>query len=201
MAILNDKLIEMARPGTFLDIGANQGMYLEAMSQKATKVYAFEPHPENVAYMREHFSHLTNVEIAPIALNNEDNFIKLYQCSRNHAQHTISQPVAANPIWGHSEEDFITIPALTLDTFCNQHNVADITAIKLDVEGAEEQVLLGAMETLTKNNPIISLETHFPINEQAVDALIKKLGYTFFNANMEQEETIRPDMQYLLIRV
>ena len=46
----------------------------------------------------------------------------------------------------------------TLDNFVQKHDIDDIALIKLDVEGHEEDVLRGAIETLNNQKPIVVME-------------------------------------------
>lgn len=200
MSAVNDKMIELAKHGVFLDIGANRGFYLDAMSAKASYVIAFEPHPENIEYIENNFKHLHNLDIAAIALSDVEGEINLYQCDRHHAQHTISTMVASIPIWGHSIDNYITVPSRTLDMYCERNYVSNITGIKIDVEGAEEQVFRGAIKTLTYNNPVIALETHNPINADALDEIVHSLGYSFWDVNGIKCERIEGDKQYIMYK-
>lgn len=53
-------------------------------------------------------------------------------------------------------EKAITIPSITVDTFCKNHNIKDIDVLHVDVEGAEILVIKGMKELLPK---IIFVET------------------------------------------
>lgn len=61
----------------------------------------------------------------------------------------------------------------------------DVTAIKLDVEGAEEEVLRGGMATLARCQQVLTVEIeerHRVGSTQAVPALLAGLGYAGFYA-------------------
>ena len=198
MNYLNDTMIDMAEGGVILDIGANVGMYFDHMSIKATKVYAFEPHPSNVNILISKAKNFNNVEVVACAINDYDGEVNLYQCSRNAGQHTLSKDIAVDPRWGHSIQDFIPTRSLTLDSWVKENNVTGITGIKIDVEGAEEFVFRGGLNTLMNNDVIISLETHYPINEDVIDGLVKRCGFKFWNGDLKEESFIKPDRQYIM---
>jgi len=70
-----------------------------------------------------------------------------------------------------------TVPTIALDSL----DLNDVTAIKIDVEGAEAEVLLGARETLRRCRPVLSVEIeerHRPGSTRAVPDMLRPLGYT-----------------------
>ena len=61
--------------------------------------------------------------------------------------------------------------------------LSDVTALKIDVEGAEQEMLTGALETLRRCRPIISIEIeerHRAGSTTAIPALLRPLGYRGF---------------------
>lgn len=50
------------------------------------------------------------------------------------------------------------MPLVSLDDWCEQHATGQVTAIKVDVEGAEQQVLDGASRLIERDHPAILLE-------------------------------------------
>jgi FkbM family methyltransferase len=75
--------------------------------------------------------------------------------------------------------DTYMVPTLPLDSLA----LADVTAMKIDVEGAEQQALRGALETLRRCRPILSIEIeerHRTGSTRAVPALLRPLGYRGF---------------------
>jgi len=78
------------------------------------------------------------------------------------------------------------IDVVKLDNF----NFTDITLIKIDVENHENQVLIGAKQTILNNKPIIVLENSyyyfsnlFP-NPNPHKVILEELGYTRIYSNV-----------------
>jgi hypothetical protein len=74
------------------------------------------------------------------------------------------------------------VPLVTLDHLC-ESSLYRPDIIKIDVEGAEGQVLRGARETIRRWHPIIFLELHLDILERRKEPLggildpLSALGY------------------------
>ena len=73
----------------------------------------------------------------------------------------------------------------TLDSF----NLENVSIIKIDVQGFEKKVLLGALETIKKNKPIIFIEIEnsqlelYGDNENSILEILIKYGYSFTRFN------------------
>lgn len=126
-----------------LDIGANVGLWTRDLCQAFDHVIAFEP----VADFRECLSRnvtATNLEIRPCALGNQDTMINMIITEQN---------------TGHSHVDTQTlgqgsIPMYRIDSLDLPH----IDYIKIDCEGYEKNILLGAENTLRRYRPIVVIE-------------------------------------------
>ena len=123
--------------GVFFDIGANAGIYaLWVASQRipGTRVEAFEPDPELCASL--HFNLATNkldsVHLHPVALGRSEGHVTLVSGSGNKGEnHIDSSPGASG----------VTIEMTTLPDFLTRAGNPPITALKIDVEGHEMEVL------------------------------------------------------------
>jgi hypothetical protein len=73
---------------------------------------------------------------------------------------------------GASDED----RCITIDKACQEFFVPDF--IKVDIEGAENVALSGAMHTLTNHKPHLIVEVHGEDKEQYCVSLLERLGYT-----------------------
>jgi hypothetical protein len=73
-----------------------------------------------------------------------------------------------------AEQKYASVEADTLDNLLSNAGIARVTWIKIDVEGAELEVLKGACDTLRRNNNItLLIEVHGQETYEPVLALLK----------------------------
>src|SRR6056300_531048 len=85
-----------------------------------------------------------NVELLPVALGNKNGFVSMnVELENTGATHVLC-----------NTNDLNKVELKKLDDY----ELTDIDFIKIDVEGYENQVVLGAKETLLRNKPIIIVE-------------------------------------------
>jgi FkbM family methyltransferase len=181
--------------GVFLDIGAHHGFYTKYAGAEGRRVYAFEPHPTNLAVLAKAVADMDNVVVVPKAVSNSSGRTTLIPCTGNPGGHTISELVGKQKTWGHDHKLAFQVECVTIDDFVEAEGIERVGGIKIDVEGAEQQVLEGMEKTLVRFSPMIALETHQTIDTAAIASFLERLGY--------QDESSRPielDKQYLLIR-
>jgi FkbM family methyltransferase len=154
----------------FYDIGANVGFYSLIASQKVGgngRVYAFEPVPENLYYIKKHFE-----------LNNCTNTVIISGGVSNQIGVTYFK-TGDSPATGflNTEIGDILIPTFDIDGLVENNKILPPNIIKIDVEGAEFDVLEGAKKTLEKFHPIIFLATHNPEVHRKCLSLLNSLNY------------------------
>jgi FkbM family methyltransferase len=121
-----------------LDIGANIGLFsLATAGRFSNPIYAFEPNPD--AYSRL----VKNVE-ANVATNVKPVNNAIYS---SHCRIGFRLEGATTTGHIHKASDFL-VEAVTLDDFCRQNSIYRVGLLKIDVEGAEIEILKGARETL-----------------------------------------------------
>lgn len=176
LAIIDKYLPENA---TILDIGANIGSHTIywALERKAKKIYSFEPLPDTFAILK------TN-----IVLNDLQNKVEIFNIGLSDVECTtnISNYHESN-IGGTSfaKTNNGKFHFKSLDSL----NIKDkIDLIKIDVEGAEVEVLQGAINTIKQSKSVIVLETF--THKTEVDAFLSGIGYT-------QVDTIRKGEDYI----
>jgi FkbM family methyltransferase len=197
---VNARMIELSKNRIMFDIGASSGEYIPSMCKVGTMVYAFEPHPDNVKVCNDLFSHNKNLKVIQSAVSNQDGEANLFICSRTSVQHTLSTEIAQKTWWGHSLDNFMKVPTIKLDSFCQQHNISGKMGIKIDVEAAEEYVIEGAMETLKNNDCIVALETHGEIDANNLTRLMVLAGYKWWDADGNLSSVFERDRPYFCVR-
>ena len=159
-----------------MDIGANIGYYSVVAASKGAQVYSFEPATKTANAFKENIllNKFKNVHFFQVALSSHNKQQNLY----------LSQPDNSGMTSLAAPEDFSglieMVNTLTLDEWFALHNPTSVDCIKIDVEGAEMEVLKGASGVLEKYQPVVFIEI---INE-----LLQKFGsgyiemYLFFES-------------------
>ena len=153
-----------------LDVGANVGFYSllgAVLAGREGRVIAFEPVGENVAHLRRHLSlnELEDrVEVIEAAVANRPGLRRF----------TTGEYRATGKLDGGGD---IEIPAVSLDDMMDEGRLSRVDFIKIDVEGAELEVLEGAMEMLKRFRPRLVVELHNPEMDRRCPELLRKLGY------------------------
>lgn len=167
IAIREDEIIEhfCVREGDIvIDIGAHIGHYTLIASKRAGhtgKVVAIEAHPYNFEILKRNIklNKLTNVTALNVAAYSSEGWVKLYMKNVTPG-YTIYHTLVSKRF---DQIDFLEIYASTLDRIVtrNQISPSEINWIKIDVEGAELEVLRGAKNVLSKSKNItLLIEIH-----------------------------------------
>jgi FkbM family methyltransferase len=143
-----------------VDIGANVGEVTNLMSKKWKKVTAFEPAPSTFSALKENVD--SNVNCKNFGLSNINGEIN-FATGPNPRINQIVSPGFYKKGWSVE-----TIPVRTLDSF----NLKDVDFLKIDVEGHERQVVLGAENTIKRCYPVIVIEISF--EKKVFDKTISK---------------------------
>ena len=143
---------KVLRPGmTVIDVGTNAGWFTLLSARRvgpAGKVFSFEPEPSNVAALRENvqLNGFQNVSVYNVALFDSEGEMALSLSPTASAWHSMVL---------HVGEDSIKVRTVCLDGVMRQANVDHVDLLKVDVEGAEPNVLLGARETLARTDHVV----------------------------------------------
>jgi len=141
--------------GVFVDVGANFGVYALVASKlvgETGRVLAFEPTAQSFATLQQNIAlnHFSNVGAFQVALAQTVGKAWLY-----HARDPVGNSLGKDPLWRDEGEE---VQTEALDNLLGEKGVERVDAIKIDVEGAEELVLRGAVKCLTTQSPIIIFE-------------------------------------------
>jgi FkbM family methyltransferase len=131
---------------TIVDAGAHVGLYTLKVARKAGQVIALEPHPLNYKLLRENIrrNSLTNkVHTMRAALWRERIPVTLFEGATS----------AAHSIFGSSGKAF-SCPSVTLHDILHEWGYVDL--MKMDIEGAEHDVLIGASDDLRRIGRLVA---------------------------------------------
>jgi FkbM family methyltransferase len=138
------------------DIGANKGSYIYWFSKwaKQGKVVAFEPQQPLVIYLQDIVRklNLNNVIVEGKAVSSVTGNASFYIPGGGYSLGSSLSPVVAER--DYCEE--ITVETITLDKYFSNSEI--ISALKIDVEGAELDVFKGAERILSQSKPFLVFE-------------------------------------------
>ena len=142
-----------------VDIGANVGDYTLWFSRLVGSeghVYAFEPSPRAFRFLTRNIAEnrVSNVTALNQALCEVDGCQQFFEASKATGQSSLIRSAVPTG----SECELLEVRTIRLDTFVRQMHIQRCDFIKLDVEGAEYRVLLGALDTLRRYRPKCLLE-------------------------------------------
>ena len=146
--------------GTFIDVGVNRAQTLFTLLRlDPSRCYVgFEPQLSSALTVRDFISlnKLRQCEIVPVALSDECSLTKLNLTQTGGFDGAASIVEELRPKTFYSEEQIV--PLLTGDIALKAIDIKKISVIKIDVEGAELEVLSGFKQTLQSKRPAVVFE-------------------------------------------
>ena len=147
----------------FYDLGANIGFYSLLANRFITKgkIYSFEPMPFNRIIFEKHIElnkdliSVNNISLLPFAISDKEKEVIF---SEDTDQKDGNTYITSSPVYG-AAKDTITVQCYSIDELV-QKGYEKPGMIKIDVEGAEYDVLKGAVNTLKMYKPDLLLATH-----------------------------------------
>ena len=135
----------------FIDAGAHIGKYTVQLAKHVKLVIAVEPHPFNYEYLQLNIRQnlLANVIAVNMALSSFEGKAPLY----------IGEKAGHHSLKRNQGGGYITVDVTTLDALVAKLSLDRVDYIKIDVEGAEMDVLKGGTNVLCKFRPKLLIET------------------------------------------
>jgi FkbM family methyltransferase len=181
----------LQRRMTVFDIGAHSGLYTLLASERVGikgQVLAFEPSPRELRRLRWNLflNRCRNVRVEPIALSSGEGIAELYVClGRETGCNSLRRPAVSEPVGK------VQVSVTTVDRYVERTGINKVDFMKLDVEGAELDVLRGASRLLSDFKPIILCELADirtePWGYRSVEIyeFLTTLGYQWFSITRE----------------
>jgi FkbM family methyltransferase len=140
------------------EIGAHFGFWVMRLAKLVRHIYAFEPSPTNLEFLRRNVGNLSNVTVIEAAVGAA----------------AMDVAFSENGSMSGVGAGALVVPMLTLDDFGSRHELPSL--LLMDVEGYGGEVLRGS-STLLAAHPTIICEIHTPDEENAIFALLTEHGY------------------------
>jgi FkbM family methyltransferase len=159
---------ELKKGMSFYDLGAHWG-YFSLIGSKlvgmAGNVYSFEPLPQNINRLNKNLKindTIKNIKVLEYAVSSKKGKITFSNIDDSYANSYL--------VKNSDKALSLSVETTSLDEVIENENLTPPDFLKIDVEGAEHDVLIGAQRTIRKYRPLIHLSTH-EIHNPGVDHL------------------------------
>jgi len=149
------KFVKMCTIENIIDVGANFGYHTVLFANEVkNNVFAFEPQQQNFQLLKNNIEHnnLKNVKIYNNACGNDNFKVKMPLISELTHKNINMGDFTPNYIY---DKNYSVVDTVLLDDICFDYK---IDLIKIDVQGYEKHVILGAKNILKIHKPILIVE-------------------------------------------
>lgn len=176
-----------SRGDRVIDVGGNRGTYAYSLDRLGARVEVFEPNPVCLRVLRPWAKGRRSVTVHAVALSATSGTAELaIPVDGKGIEHDASASIEHG---GDADVRLETVPIRTLDSF----GIRDAVLIKIDVEGHEQSVVEGALETIAASMPALLIEIeqrHLSRPIEDVFAWVEALGYQGFFQRSGKLESI-----------
>ena len=169
--------LDSVRNKDIIDAGGYVGDTALLFSSYTDKsIHVFEASPSNMDIIREtiRLNQLENIVPVSKALGEKSGMATFSLGERNSCNSLVERP-------GYNYPDHIEVPVITLDDYVRENNL-EVGLIKVDIEGGEQLLLKGAVETIRTQHPILLISIYHSANDFfEIKPMIEKMcdKYTF----------------------
>ena len=170
---------QLCKPGSWaVDVGANVGIFTLTLSHLATDaggVIAVEPSPNNYLRLQTH-----------VKTNDRSN-VRAFQLAAGHAGGFAHIDLDVDPAFGSAVAGDaadagtghkISVEIRRLDDIWDEVGRPTVSFVKIDVEGGEADVVLGARELISTCKPYVLIEATSQVQLTDLRAKFAELGYS-----------------------
>jgi FkbM family methyltransferase len=129
------------------------------------------------------------VEVYPLALSEKSGTANLYAHGHGASSFTLGATE-------EGREHFVTVETVTLDSILDRDGIERVDVIKMDVEGAEELILRGAIRVFGRCRPAVIFETNaeaianLRLSPRGAWDFLAERGYRFYA--MQSDGALHP---------
>lgn len=185
---------------TFVDVGAHFGFFSLLASKlvgQGGKVFAFEAAPNTFQLLQKNTASFSNITPIHSAVSDQEGRMIFHEFPILYSEYNTLHPeqFQAEEWFKKNQASKVQVPSIRLDNYLVSHQLIP-NCIKIDVEGAEEQVLNGLVENLREHSmtiitecTLLSIDRHLSMQKN-----LAELQYFPFvisaNGNLEKVKQI-----------
>jgi FkbM family methyltransferase len=178
------------KSGIVFDVGANSGLaslYFVKKYNGIKELHCFEPIPQIYKQLQHNLKQCDEKFVLNnVALGNRNSITDIIYfplCDGLSTQSNIHEKIVLRSWWERivlnmstiKQETITNVPVITLSQYIKDHNITSIDLIKIDVEGAEYEIMLGIDNELLKVKYfIIEVEAFKPHLWKGIKKLLSK---------------------------
>ena len=197
-----------------IDIGVYRGVYSFKLAQNFKTVHAFEPNTLLFPYLKKNLNKIIqNLQLYNLALSDTEGSTEL------------NLPIRSKSLFKDNIEELFKLGSATIHTANTFENFKSITVqkrrldnlnlkenigfIKIDVEGHEQNVIDGGLQTIKKNMPVMLIEIEERHSKKPITQTINniiELGYDayFFDksdlVNINKNNNFKLERNFVFIK-
>lgn len=199
--VTENKFLILPNDALIFDVGANVGIMSLHFAKKAPlgKVYAFEPTHFAIQKLNKNFSLnkdiAKNIQVIQTFISSDE---KKQSEIKAFSSWKIDKEVGENqhPVHGGKAMSTKGVPTITIDEFVKEQKINRLDFMKIDTDGHEFDVLMGAKETVSNFRPQIIFELgQYVMAERGInfihyESFFKEMDYSLSNAANNKEITM-----------
>ena len=175
--VYNPSYLQIGYNDVVVDIGAHIGIFaLFAAFRTKNSVYAFEPLCENVKFINRNIelNKLHNIMPVRAAVCDRVGLTKLFLTEVDYGHLLFDHNITGKL------ENYVEVPATTLQNVMNENDLRKIGFLKLDCEGSEGLILTSTRSDYLRRIRKVAIEFHdhvSPLKHDDIRALLEKEGF------------------------
>jgi FkbM family methyltransferase len=168
-ATIDESLKHVKKFDCAIDVGSNIGLHTVRFAHKFKQVHSFEPTTVNFECLKKNTNVFNNIILHQLGLGNEETTL------------TIKLPVDTDNCGNFSIVDFdscndqIIEESILIKTLDSLNFAPDL--IKIDVQGFDYNVLVGAIDTIKTHKPVIIIESETKKLRNSIAEFLTACGY------------------------
>ncbi len=169
----------------YADIGACRGEMTDFLLPRMEKGYLFEPSSFNYAHLQNKYAHISDDKLVlnECAVSKYSGYIN-FSLNTNDSHTGNIEGTQRRRFIDNFQEQVVPVKTVTLDSYFKNKT---INFIKVDVEGAEWDVLEGSRQIMSENSIVFQIEFHSH-EDWYKREMLNEVGYHIYDLEFNKLE-------------